>query len=234
MPVRAGRRSKLLRLTGVAANAASIRGIALDRGRFLSPLDVERAARVAVIGPDAADRLFDGRDPIGRSMWVDGLRFRVIGLMVAKGEQLLLAADVESDVLHRPTRTGIPCVAGVRHAQRALDLADLGRLDEGEIAGVVQLQEAVPGPLDPVHPVERDQLHAQHVAEELDLPLHVGGADREMMHSVRKTHASLLSRPAWATVGRPISGYIDRWGEEEVNGPTGCRFAEVGDLPRKG
>jgi len=105
MPVRAGRRLKLLRLTGMDAGAAEIRGIEIDRGRFLTPLDVRRAERVAVIGPDAAERLFGRADPLGESMRVDGLRFRVIGITVAKGEQLMNSGDPEDLKIFIPYTT---------------------------------------------------------------------------------------------------------------------------------
>jgi len=105
MPVRAGRRSKLLRLTGMDAGAAEIRGIEIDRGRFLSPLDVLRAERVAVVGPDAAERLFGRADALEKTMRVDGLRFRVIGVTVAKGEQLMNSGDPEDLKIFIPYTT---------------------------------------------------------------------------------------------------------------------------------
>ena len=105
MPVRAGRRSKLLRMTGIGANGAEIRGITLDRGRFLSPTDVERAARVAVIGPEAAARLFDGGHALGESIVLDGLRFRVIGVTTEKGDQLMNSGDPEDLKIFIPYTT---------------------------------------------------------------------------------------------------------------------------------
>lgn len=93
MPIRVGRRSKLLRLTGLDSDGDKIRGIQIEHGRFLSPSDVERAARVAVIGPEAGRRLFGRTDPIGRTMLVDGLRFRVIGITTEKGDQLMNSGD---------------------------------------------------------------------------------------------------------------------------------------------
>ena len=93
MPVRAGRRSKLLRLAGLDADADLIRNIQIERGRFLSPTDIERVARVAVLGPEAARRLFDHADPIGRRVVIDGYRFRVVGITTAKRDQLMNTGD---------------------------------------------------------------------------------------------------------------------------------------------
>lgn len=93
MPVRAGRRSKLLRLAGLDADADLIRNIQIERGRYLSPTDIERVARVAVLGPEAARRLFDHADPIGRRVVIDGYRFRVVGITTAKRDQLMNTGD---------------------------------------------------------------------------------------------------------------------------------------------
>ena len=72
---------------------------------------------------------------------------------------------------------------------------DLGRdvpdglvLHQRDGAFVIQAQEAVEGVLDPVHPVERDQLHAELVGEELDLGLDVGGGDGEVVQALELVH----------------------------------------------
>jgi putative ABC transport system permease protein len=93
MPVRAGRRSKLLRLAGLDSDGDLIRNIQIERGRYLSPTDIERVARVAVLGPEAARRLFDHADPIGQRIVIDGYRFRVVGITTAKGDQLMNTGD---------------------------------------------------------------------------------------------------------------------------------------------
>ena len=52
-----------------------------------------RSARVAVLGAVAAERLFGGEEPVGGEILIDGQRFRVIGTLVAKGEQLINTGD---------------------------------------------------------------------------------------------------------------------------------------------
>lgn len=86
--VRHGRRTKLLNVMGFDHDADVIRNMHAAEGRFLSALDVARASRVAFLGPEAAGRLF-GREPaLGRRIQVAGQPFRVVGVGVAKGEQL--------------------------------------------------------------------------------------------------------------------------------------------------
>ncbi|HLX07146.1 MAG TPA: ABC transporter permease [Thermoanaerobaculia bacterium] len=61
---------------------------AVDRGRFLSRLDLENHRKVAVIGPKVADKLKLGRQPLGKEIYVGNLPVTVIGVMEAKGEAL--------------------------------------------------------------------------------------------------------------------------------------------------
>jgi putative ABC transport system permease protein len=60
----------------------------VDRGRFLSHLDLVNHRKVAVIGPEVVDKLKLGRQPIGREMYVGNLPVTIIGVMEKKGESL--------------------------------------------------------------------------------------------------------------------------------------------------
>lgn len=104
---------------------------------------------------------------------------------VAHGEQLVLAGHVERHVLHRAAGGRAAAVAGVGDAELGRDVGDPVDLHEGEVRVVVQLHEPVPRALDAVHPVEGDELEAEHVAEELDLGLDVAGADGEVVDAAR-------------------------------------------------
>jgi putative ABC transport system permease protein len=86
--VRRGRRVKLLDLVGWNEQAAAIRNMGVAEGRFLSVGDVAGKAHVAVLGPEAKRRLFGAEPAIGADIDVSGMRFRVIGVTVAKGTQL--------------------------------------------------------------------------------------------------------------------------------------------------
>ena len=55
-------------------------------GDFFSDADVTSAARVAVIGQTVANQLFPGMDPVGQTLRVRNLPFRVVGVLEAKGQ----------------------------------------------------------------------------------------------------------------------------------------------------
>jgi putative ABC transport system permease protein len=93
--VRTGRRTKLLHVQGVNEHAAAIRNFVAAEGRFLSSLDVERNARVAFLGAEAALRLFGGRPALDRRLQIAGTTFRVIGVAERKGPQLIDSTNLD-------------------------------------------------------------------------------------------------------------------------------------------
>jgi putative ABC transport system permease protein len=67
----------------------------LSRGVFFTTSDVETRRRVAVLGADPAEALFPDRDPVGKSVTVGGVRFRVVGVMSRVGTAFGVARDAE-------------------------------------------------------------------------------------------------------------------------------------------
>ncbi len=80
--VRGERRSSELLVYGVLPDVLVINRYTLDRGRFVTPLDGQRARRVAVIGSAVARDLFaPTEDPLGQTIQIEGQPFRVIGVL---------------------------------------------------------------------------------------------------------------------------------------------------------
>jgi putative ABC transport system permease protein len=67
----------------------------LSRGAFFSAADVQTRRRVAVLGADPAEALFPDRDPVGKSVTVGGVRYRVVGVMSRVGTAFGVARDAE-------------------------------------------------------------------------------------------------------------------------------------------
>jgi putative ABC transport system permease protein len=65
----------------------------VEKGRFLSSTDVDRAAHVVVLGVDIADALFPYVDAIDKSVTLDGRPFRVVGVLQKKGRFLFRSMD---------------------------------------------------------------------------------------------------------------------------------------------
>jgi putative ABC transport system permease protein len=74
-------------VVGTSTTYLQIRDFAIDKGRIYTDGEVEAMARVAVIGPVTATNLFDISDPIGEMIKLNGVSFRVIGVLKSKGDQ---------------------------------------------------------------------------------------------------------------------------------------------------
>ena len=73
-------------LQGVSEQYPDIRKWPIQSGAFFTDADVRTAARVIVIGQTLADTLYAGSDPVGQTIRVSNLPFRVVGVMAAKGQ----------------------------------------------------------------------------------------------------------------------------------------------------
>ena len=71
---------------GVSEQYPEIRKWSVQNGSFFTDSDVRTAARVIVIGQSIADNLFPGMDAVGQTLRVSNLPFRVVGVMVRKGQ----------------------------------------------------------------------------------------------------------------------------------------------------
>ncbi len=71
---------------GVNEQFPDIRKWKIESGTFFTEGDVRTAARVVVIGKTIADNLFPGMDPVGQTMRVRELTFRVVGVLAPKGQ----------------------------------------------------------------------------------------------------------------------------------------------------
>jgi putative ABC transport system permease protein len=74
-------------VTGNYPNVDSVRALKLGQGRFYNMQDEMQRARVAVLGSEAKEKLFSGRNALGESIRIDGLSFEVVGILSAKMQE---------------------------------------------------------------------------------------------------------------------------------------------------
>ena len=94
--VRFGSRSAFATVTGTNPAVVDVFVRPVARGSYLRDSDVDTRRRVAVVGAGLADALFDGADPMGRSLSIGGVRFRVVGVFAPVGSSL--GADRDGEV----------------------------------------------------------------------------------------------------------------------------------------
>ena len=74
-------------VSGNDPNVIDIRSLKLDAGRAYNMEDQVQRARVAVIGSEAKEKLFSGRNAVGEHIRLDGLSFEVVGVLTAKMQE---------------------------------------------------------------------------------------------------------------------------------------------------
>jgi putative ABC transport system permease protein len=74
-------------VSGNNPNVYEIRSLKLGQGRFYNMQDQIQRARVAVIGSEAKEKLFSGRNALGEYIRLDGLSFEVVGVLSAKMQE---------------------------------------------------------------------------------------------------------------------------------------------------
>ena len=64
-----------------------------EQGRLISPTEVDRNRAVALLGWDTADRLFGQADPLDRTIKIQGVHFRVVGVSEPTGSSMGRSQD---------------------------------------------------------------------------------------------------------------------------------------------
>jgi len=74
-----------VQLRGVTREYLYFSNYTLERGRPISPMEIDRNRRVVLLGWEVANRLFKETDPIDKEVTIGGVHFRVVGVAEKKG-----------------------------------------------------------------------------------------------------------------------------------------------------
>ncbi|SHI10470.1 ABC transporter permease [Clostridium intestinale] len=91
--VKAGTISKTTTLEASTANYADIRKLAVASGRFINDNDDENRYKVAVIGSETATNLFSTTNVVGKTMYISGIEFKIIGVLESQGTSATGSSD---------------------------------------------------------------------------------------------------------------------------------------------
>ncbi len=109
--VTAGGNNTNTSVIGVTDAYAGVHNLQMSEGTFISAVENQTLAKVAVMGPQAAADLFpDGSDPVGQTIRINKLAFNVIGVTVSKGGSGFNNTD---DTIYIPLLTAQQQVFGV-------------------------------------------------------------------------------------------------------------------------
>jgi len=69
-----------VRIRGVTRDYVDFPTFSAERGRLITPTEIDRNRNLAVLGWDTAERLFGLADPLDRTIKIQGVHFRVVGV----------------------------------------------------------------------------------------------------------------------------------------------------------
>jgi len=85
-PVHSGQeRIERVEMIGVTSNMGVISSVQVAQGRFISDSDDQRRTMVAFIGTDLKDKFFPTVDPVGKTVFIRGRPFEVVGVAKQQG-----------------------------------------------------------------------------------------------------------------------------------------------------
>lgn len=85
-PIRFRRDESKMNIVGVNQSYPQIKDHPLMSGNFFTSLHVKQRAPVAVLGYNVANNLLNGRSPVGQTMKINGINYRIVGVLSLKGE----------------------------------------------------------------------------------------------------------------------------------------------------
>ncbi|MCT4585354.1 MAG: ABC transporter permease [Peptostreptococcaceae bacterium] len=114
-----------------------ISNLVLESGRFFEKDDEDSNKKVAIIGSDVKDELFEGIDPISKIITIDGIKFEIIGVLESRGSRL------DDPVVYLPYEVAKSYVIGKNNSPELLvgakSINDMDKL-KNEILGLLKIR----------------------------------------------------------------------------------------------
>ncbi|HZZ41700.1 MAG TPA: ABC transporter permease [Tepidisphaeraceae bacterium] len=137
--------------TGTTVTYFPIRNYEIESGKPFNDLDCDAMARVCVIGPVTATNLFGAEDPVDKTIKLNGINFRVVGVLKAKGDQGYYNPDDQAIV---PYTTAMKELFGLTYVRditcRVADDSDIDKTQEAIFAVMRKRHRVQPGQPDDV------------------------------------------------------------------------------------
>lgn len=106
-----GRSVTGVRITGASPEIFEIRDLNVERGRAFTPQEASSGVPVVVIGSETASVIFEGLDPLGRTIRLRGFPYRIIGILEERGSLFGQSMD---NLAIAPARSPIQSVTAPR------------------------------------------------------------------------------------------------------------------------
>jgi putative ABC transport system permease protein len=97
-------------IQGVGVDWPFIRAWNVDKGAFFGESEVRAAAKVCLLGSTVAQALFAGEEPVGQTVRIKNIPFRVIGVLETKGGSMM--GQDQDDIVVAPYTTVMRLLKG--------------------------------------------------------------------------------------------------------------------------
>lgn len=91
--VKNGTDSVSVSVVGSTADYLNVKDYQLAAGRFVSQIDLDYYQKIAVLGSTTATDLYGTAEPVGQTFLINGVRYKVVGVLASKGSSLTGSND---------------------------------------------------------------------------------------------------------------------------------------------
>jgi len=91
--IKAGSKSSTTTVEASNAVYAEIKKYTVSQGRFITERDVNNRYNVLVIGTETAENIFGYTNVVGQTMYVNGIQFKIIGVLESEGTSTTGSSD---------------------------------------------------------------------------------------------------------------------------------------------
>ena len=121
-------------VNGVGPDYPYVRNWPMEAGAMFTEQDVKSLAKVCVIGKTVADQMFPNEDPVGQTLRIRNLPFRILGVLTPKGFSIF-GSDEDDVVL-------IPYTSHMRRVSRRTSISMI-RIQAADADKVAQVKQSV-------------------------------------------------------------------------------------------
>jgi putative ABC transport system permease protein len=107
-----GRNNTNVSVKGITPDYFFIRNIEIEYGSEITESDMELLNKVAIVGYTTASDLFEGKNPLGKNVKINGVSYKIIGITKEKGSG---GFDNSDEAVFIPLTTGQKTLFGVTH-----------------------------------------------------------------------------------------------------------------------
>jgi putative ABC transport system permease protein len=124
-------------ILGATANYDYVRNVNVASGRFLEEADLTTQSRVCVVGPQVVSTLLPDLDPLGLTIKIRGVPFRIVGVMESAGGPSFGSAD---NYVYIPLTTAAARLFGTRTASGdfPISVAYIQAVDQDSISRAIE------------------------------------------------------------------------------------------------